>query len=789
MSAVGKDIPHDSARGHVSGESVYVDDMPFLANELLVDFYWSPVSHGRIKSLDLTEAQKVEGVVGLYTYKDLPGHNKFGPIIQDEVLLVEELCEFIGHPIVVIAAESRKAIKLAKKAIICQIEELTPVLTIDEAKKRKQFIGPIRRIKRGDVDKALREADHVLEGTFINFGQDHFYLESQAAIAYPGEENQIVVHSSTQNPSEVQDVVAHVLGLNINQVICITKRMGGGFGGKECQATHPACMAALVALKTKRAARIAINKDDDMQVTGKRHPFQNDYKVAFTKDGVITGLKVDFYSDGGAANDLSTAVMARAMTHAENAYYIANADITGTVCKTNFPPNTAFRGFGGPQGIATIESIIQDIAVRLKKDAFQIRRINCYGLDDRNTTPYGEIVSNNTLPSIFDELREETKYDTRVAEISKFNSTSKTQLKGIAMTAVKFGISFNTKFLNQANALVNIYLDGSIQVSTGATEMGQGVNTNIKQLVAGEFDIDASLVRVMATSTEKNNNTSATAASSATDLNGSAAVVACGKIKARLIDFAAEELERRSPDMERSPGNIIFKDGFIYDDRRPDNKMTWVELIKRAYTYRVNMGERGFYATQGIDWNWEAGPEKVGSGHPFLYFTMGAAIAEVTIDRFTGDLQVDRTDILMDIGKPINPGIARGQIVGAFIQGMGWVTTEELKYDEKGWLLSHSPTTYKIPNIQDIPRVFNVRWLEAENPVNVKGSKAVGEPPLVLGLSVWAAVKNALSYVSNGQIPELILPATNEEILKRITQYTTQPAGAKRKPKQPALTP
>ena len=779
MPVVGKNIPHDSASGHVSGESIYVDDLPFAKNELIVDFWWSPVAHGKVKSIKLEEASRVAGVVGLYTHKDLGGVNKFGPIFDDEVLLVENLCEFIGHPVVVIAAESRQALKQAKAAVKVDIEELEPVFTIDQAIAKQQFIGPTRTIKRGDVEAALKAADHILEGTFVNAGQDHFYLESQACIVYPGESDQLIVHSSTQNPTEVQEVIAQVLGLRQHQVVCITKRMGGGFGGKECQATHPAAMAALVALKTKRPARIAFNKDDDMIVTGGRHPFQNRYQVGFSRDGLITALKVDLYADGGAANDLSTSVMGRAMTHVDNAYFIPNIEIHGTVCKTNYPPNTAFRGFGGPQGVATIENIIEEIAVFLKRDAYEIRTLNCYGIEERNVTPYGEIVRNNMLPRLFGELSETSNYKVRSAGVKAFNACSKTHLKGISLTAVKFGISFNTKFLNQANALVNIYKDGTIQISTGATEMGQGVNTNIRQLVADEFAIDVDSIIVMPTSTEKNNNTSATAASSATDLNGSAAVNAASKIRQRLAECAASHLASRQPDLQRSPSNIVFADGFVYDNRRPEARLSFQELVTIAYHERVSLGERGFYATQGVDFNWETG-----SGNPFLYYTQGCAVAEVLIDRFTGELKVERVDLLMDTGKPINPGINRGQITGAFIQGMGWVTTEELKYSERGELLSHSPTTYKIPNIHDLPPIFNVNTIDNDqNTVNIRGTKAVGEPPLLLAISVWTAVKHALSFASNGEIPKLKLPATNEEILMRLTHYARagQPAGTQKK--------
>lgn len=772
MSQVGKDIPHDSARGHVTGESIYIDDMPLARNELIVDFFGSPVANGKIKKVDLSQAQGIPGVVGLFTYKDLGGINKFGPITQDEVLLCEDHVSFIGEPIVVIAAENARALKKAKKAIKVEIEEHKPILTIDEAKAANQFIDKTYRITRGDADKGIACAKHVLKGTFVIGGQDHFYLESQAALVVPGEYDQLVIHSSTQNPSEVQQVAARVLGLNQNQVVCVTKRMGGGFGGKECQATHPAVIAGLVALKTKRPARIIYTKDDDMRFTGKRHRFQNDYEVAFTDDGTITALKAHLFADGGAANDLSTAVLGRALTHIDNAYYIPNVAVIGQICRTNLPPTTAFRGFGGPQGVATIENIMEEIAAFLKKDALDVRLKNCYGIDDRNVTPYGQIVTNNTLPRLFEEITMSSEYKRRRQEVNRFNAQSRTHLKGISLTPVKFGISFTNKFLNQANALVNVYMDGTVQVSTGATEMGQGVNTNIKQLVADEFGIDASNVIVMATSTEKNNNTSATAASAATDLNGSAAVNAAQKIRTGMAQCAARHFDRTIIGIGEYPDRIVFADGFIYDERRPDHKIAWKDLVAMAYRERISLGERGFYATQGIGFDWDKG-----EGSPFLYFTCGCAVAEVTIDRFTGQMKVDRVDIVMDVGKSINPGINRGQVIGGFVQGMGWVTNEELRYTEKGDLLTYSPTTYKIPNIQDIPPVFNCNMLDNECTVNIRGSKAVGEPPLLLGLSVWAAIKHALSFVSFGEVPKLDIPATGEEILMRMSHYQNLAAG------------
>ncbi len=779
MSVVGKDIPHDSAVGHVSGESVYIDDMPFAKNELLVDFVGSPVACGHIKSVDYSAALKIKGVVACFTYKDLGGINKFGPIIQDEVLLCEDHCSFIGEPIVVIAAESRKALAKAKKAVKLDVEELEPVLTVDAAIAKKDFLDKAYRIERGDARRALREAKHKLEGTCIIGGQEHFYLESQAALVVPGEYDQLTVHSSTQHPSEIQQVLARVLGLQQNQIVILTKRMGGGFGGKESQATHPAGMAALVALKTKRMARIIYTKDDDMKFTGKRHPFQNNYEVAFDDDGRLLALKAHLYADGGAAADLSTAVLGRAITHIDNAYYIENVEVVGEICKTNYPPTTAFRGFGGPQGVATIESIMQDVAAYLKKDPLDVRLANLYGVNERNTTPYGQVLKHNTLPQLFDELIQSSDYRNRRKAVDKFNADSKTHLKGLALTPVKFGISFTNTMLNQANALVNVYMDGTIQVSTGATEMGQGVNTNIKMLVAEEFSINPDWVIVMTTSTEKNNNTSATAASSATDLNGSAAVNACQKIKKAMAEVAAKHFDAAETEGGASSDRIVFSDGYVYDDRKPNNKIKWQDLVGMAYRARVSLGERGYYATQGIFFDWNKG-----QGSPFLYFTCGCCVSEVLIDRFTGQMKVERVDILMDVGKSINPGINRGQVIGGFVQGMGWVTNEELKYSDKGALLSYSPTTYKIPNIQDIPAALHCNFIDnPNNTVNVRGSKAVGEPPLLLGLAVWAAVKDAIAYAAKGQVPKLNLPATGEEILMRLTELKKTPLAVKSKGK------
>ena len=766
---VGKQVPHDSAVGHVTGEALFVDDLPSAKNELIVDYIASPVAHGKIKSLNYEEMAKLDGIVEVITHADIPGQNLYGPVIKDERFLAEDIVEYVGQPIAIIAGESRRAIRQAKKHTLLEIQELTPVFTIDEAITAKQFIGVPRTFKQGNFDKAWRESKHKLTGTFVSNGQEQFYLESQAALAWPGEYGEIQVHSSSQNPTEIQEVVAEALGLGFHEVVCVCKRMGGGFGGKETQAVIPAVMAALVAAKTQRPARVAYSKDDDMRSTGKRHPYKIHYKAAFTSEGKITGVKFDIYSNGGAAADLSTAIMERTLFHSENAYFIPNLVFNGTICKTNFPPNTAFRGFGGPQGMANIENVIQEIAIYLKKDALEVRRLNCYSHHERNVTPYGQIVQNHILPEIIDQLAKTSEYRKRMTEVEEFNSQSTTHLRGLALTPMKFGISFTTKFLNQGNALVNVYKDGTVQVSTGGTEMGQGLNTKIRQLVADEFAISYDDVRMMITSTEKNNNTPPTAASAGTDLNGFAAVNACQKIRSNLSAFASRYFASEELGLDNSVEHICFEESSVFDDRTPDKTLSFRELVQLAFMDRVSMGARGFYRTPEINFN-----RDIEKGEPFFYYTTGAAVSEVLIDRFTGYLKLERSDLLMDIGESINPGIDRGQIIGGFIQGVGWVTNEDLRYSDKGELLSYSPTTYKIPNIQDLPEIFNVDTISnPHHQINIRCSKAVGEPPLMLCLSVWIAVKHALSFVQNGVSPQLNLPATGEEILRRLTELTT----------------
>ncbi len=776
MPSVGKDIPNDSSAGHVSGRSVFLDDVSPARNELLVDFVGSPMAHGRIVSVDLSAAARILGVVALLTHKDIPGHNRFGSTLKDEHLLADETVEYIGDPVVLIVAETRAAIDAAKKSIRLEIEELAPILLIDDAIAAESFIGNRLMIERGDSSSALAQSEHRLEGALVTGGQEHFYFESHTAIAEPGEYGRMTIQSSTQHPTETQEVAAEVLGVAFNHVVVICKRMGGAFGGKETQAAAPAAMAALAAVKTGRPCRIVLSKDDDMRCTGKRHPFQSRWSVGFDSTGKITALSIDLYANAGCACDVSPAILERAMLHTDNAYYVPNFRVTGRLCRTNLPSNTAFRGFGGPQGVVNIENIIEEIALHLGKDALDVRQTNCYGINERDITPYGQRVDNNTLPALFAQLRQASDYDRRQMEIAKFNAESPTHVRGLSMTAVKFGISFTKKTLNQANALVNLYTDGSVMISTGGTEMGQGLNTRLRQIAADELGVGFDNVIVAATSTDKNNNTSPTAASTGTDLNGAAAVDACRKLRERLAEFAAPLLCDAKAGLAPSAEHVCFAEGVVCDSRRPEWQMSFGNLVARAYEERINLGERGFYATPGIEYN-----RDTGEGTPFLYFTNAVAVSEIEIDRFTGELKVRRVDALMDAGQRINPGIDRGQLSGGFMQGLGWVTTEELKYSGRGALLSHSPTTYKIPNIGDLPEVFNLEFMENPgNTVNLLRSKALGEPPLLLAISVWTAAKQAVACVNPASAKKLTVPATGETLLLAMEdkQEQSQPASA-----------
>lgn len=767
-------VTHDSARGHVTGTAEYVDDRPILPNEVFVDVYYSPVAYAKIKSIDTSQAFKIAGAVAVYSYKDLQ-HNIWGNIFHDQPFLAENVVQYAGEAILIVVAERREALLPMRKAIKAEFEELEPTLSIAEARSKKLFIGPLRTIARGDYDTALKSAPHKISGVIKMAGQDHFYLESQACIAYPKEDGQLELHSSSQHPSEVQQMVSEALKMRLSDIVCVVKRMGGAFGGKESQAGPFAVYAALVAQKLKRPARLILTKDDDMQITGKRNPFENEYEVGFDNEGKLLAVKINLYSDGGAYADLSTAIMERAMLHSDNAYLIENMIVTGQVCKTNTAPNTAFRGFGGPKGMISIENIIEEVAQKLKIDALKVRELNCYQQNDK--THYEQTIEDNILPELFAKIKSSSDYVSRRIEIDHFNKNSKSSLRGLSCTAIKFGISFTTRFLNQANALVNVFPDGSVQVSTGATEMGQGVNIRIAQVVSEAFGIPVASVRMMPTSTEKNSNTSATAASSGADLNGRAAIVACEKIKGRLGQVAkavfarSENLRGRkvagsgtAPEIiidESLSSDMIFENGLIKDPSS-GKQISFKDLLEEAYLNRISLSGYGFYRYPGIHFN-----KETGKGNPFFYYTNGVAVSEVNVDRYTGEIKVLRTDILMDLGRTMNYDIDMGQITGAFVQGMGWLTTEKLFFNNKGQLKTYSPSTYKIPSVQDIPRIFNVELIENDlNSKNLKGNKAVGEPPLMLAISVWTAVKNALSY--SGKTAGLAVPASQESVLMEL---------------------
>lgn len=793
-------LPHDCAPTHVTGESEYIDDRPALPGELFVEVIYSPHAHARILAINASKALAHPEVRAVYTAKDFHG-NLWGTIFKDQPLLAEDEARFVGEAVAIVAAESREAAAHAKSLVQVRYQVLPAVLSIDAAKAAKSFIAGSRKIERGDVDSAMSKAPLRLEGKIVIRGADHFYLESQACVVYPREDGQLEVHSSAQHPTEVQHVVAHALGIPSRDVTCVVKRMGGGFGGKESQGAPFAAYAALVAQRLKRPARLILTKDDDMVMTGKRNPFENVYRVGFDADGRLLALEVELFSDGGAYADLSTSIMERAMLHCDNAYFIPNVRVTGQVCRTNFHPHTAFRGFGGPKGVATIERILEEVAHRLGKDPLELRKLNCYH-DGSDITHYGQKVENNVLPELFEKLERSSEYARRRAEITAHNRkrTEDEPLRGLSLTAVKFGISFTTRFLNQANALVIVHRDGSLQVSTGATEMGQGVNTRIATLVSSELGLPRHEVRLMPTSTDKNANTSPTAASSGTDLNGAAALLAVRKIKyrlsqlaLRLFDLPESRWARHTAGLgtepeitvsEREPVNdpnqdaewasgiaafhgVEFRDGFVFHESKPEKKISFAALVNEAYHHRISLSDYAHYRIPGIAFN-----KLTGQGDAFLYFTQGVAASEVSVDPMTGETKVLRTDVLMDLGRPVEHALDIGQVTGAFIQGQGWVTTEKLHYNGAGALLAHSPSTYKIPGVHDTPRDFRVELLANDgNRKNVRGTKAVGEPPLLLAISVWTAIHDALKGLPqyrDGRYPDLEIPATQEETLRGI---------------------
>lgn len=747
---------HDSAHLHVTGKALYIDDRPEMANQLHAGFGLSTEAHADIVSINFEEVWNTPGVIAVITADDIPGHKDIGPVFPGDMLLADGRVDYIGQPVFAVAATSHKAAKLAARKAVIEYRPLDAILGIDQAMAQNSFVRPDHTMKKGDAGQAIGNADHRLSGQMSNGGQEHFYLEGQIASVIPQEDGQLHVYTSSQHPSEVQKLVAEVIGIPLNKVVADVRRMGGGFGGKETQAAAPACIAALLAVKTGRPVKFRIDRQQDMLSTGKRHPFRHHYTVGFDQQGMLAGVDIELAGDAGHSPDLTDAIVDRAMFHSDNAYYLNNATVIGHRCRTNTASNTAFRGFGGPQGMLVIERIMDDIARSTGLDPLEVRKRNLYGITGRNTTHYHQRVEHNVLHEVIGQLEESSDYWQRREAIRAYNQQSPVLKKGLALTPVKFGISFTAKHLNQAGALVHVYTDGSIQINHGGTEMGQGLYIKVAQIVANEFGVSLERVQVTSTRTDKVPNTSPTAASSGTDLNGKAAQDACQKIRDRLVDFAIEHYGV-------SGQEVSFHDDEV---RLGERQMPFSDFIQAAYLHRVSLSSSGFYSTPEIHYDRETA-----SGRPFYYFACGASVSEVTVDTLTGEYKVDRVDILHDVGHSLNPAIDRGQIEGGFIQGMGWMTTEELVWDDSGRLLSNNPATYKIPTIEDMPPVFNVELFQQPNPKHtIYHSKAVGEPPFMLGMSVWCAIRDAVSSLSDYQVnPQIDVPATPERVLTAVT--------------------
>jgi len=763
-SVATKSVPHESAHKHVTGEAMYVDDQ---TNGMLE--VWpvcSPYARAKILKRDATTARQMPGIKAVLLAEDIPGSNDVGTK-KDEPLLATTEVRFHSQLVALVVGETQEACRAAAEKVVVEYEALAPVVTLKQALTEKSFHNEPNFIRRGNCDEALSAAPVTLEGDFELQGQEHFYLETHAAWAERGEDGSILIASSTQHPSEVQQVVAHLLHLRANKVIVQVPRMGGGFGGKETQAATPAGLAALAAHHTGKRVRVRFNRDQDMALLGHRHPFLAKFKVGFDENGLLRAAQIHLWSNGGWAQDLSQAVTDRALFHLDNAYYIPAAEFRGQVAKTNLSSNTAFRGFGGPQGMLVIEEILDRVARRLGLSPEVVRERNLYrGTGETNTTHYGQQIEDNRIQVIWRELKNSAELEQRRAEIAQWNAAHPHSKRGIAITPVKFGISFTVTHLNQAGAFVVIYQDGTVQLNHGGTEMGQGLHTNVAMIAAQELGVKLGNIRVMPTSTDKVPNTSATAASAGTDLNGMAVKNACETLRSRLVPVA-QELLKEKLGRGAQPGNVTFANGEVFDSTAPETSLVFAQIAQKAYLSRVSLSATGYYATPGIHWDRVAG-----RGKPFHYFAYGAAVTEVEVDGFTGMHRVLRVDILHDVGDSVNEGVNRGQIEGGFVQGMGWLTSEELKWDDKGVLLTHSPDTYKIPSIGDTPQIFDVTLLKnATQSGVIHGSKAVGEPPLMLAISVREALRDAVAAFGSGKGEvALASPATCEAIWMAIRQ-------------------
>ncbi|WP_426231742.1 xanthine dehydrogenase molybdopterin binding subunit [Pararhizobium sp. DWP3-4] len=749
---------HESGHKHVTGTAEYIDDIPEPAGTLHAYLGLSQRAHAEILSIDFDAVKSAPGVIGVLTADDIPGENDVSPAHKhDDPVFATGKVEFHGQPIFAVIAETRDEARRAAAQVKIEYRDLPHVTDVLEAAAANYplVIDPLK-LERGDIAAGFAKAKNILEGEMRIGGQDHFYLEGHISFAIPGEDDEILLYSSTQHPSETQHMVGQVLGVASNAVTINVRRMGGAFGGKETQANLFAAVAALAAKKYHRAVKIRPDRDDDMTATGKRHDFHVGYKVGFDDDGRIEAVDATFSARCGFSADLSGPVTDRALFHADNCYFYPHVRLRSRPLKTNTVSNTAFRGFGGPQGMVGGERMIEDVAYALGKDPLEIRKLNFYGGEGRNLTPYHQTVEDNIIGRIIEELETSCDYAARREDVLAFNGKSSVIKRGIALTPVKFGISFTKTEYNQAGALVHVYADGSIHLNHGGTEMGQGLYTKIAQVVADEFQVDLNRIKVTATTTGKVPNTSATAASSGTDLNGMAAANAAQQIKARLVTFAAERWGVSENDIAFEPNTI----------RVGAERIAFSDFIKIAYGSRIQLSAAGFYKTPKIHWN-----RSEGRGRPFFYYAYGAACSEVSVDTLTGEYQVDRTDVLHDVGKSLNPALDIGQVEGAFVQGMGWLTTEELWWDAKGRLRTHAPSTYKIPLASDRPRIFNVKLAEwsVNREETIRRSKAVGEPPFMLPISVLEAISMAAASVAEYRIaPRIDAPATPERVLLAI---------------------
>ncbi|HSQ65918.1 MAG TPA: xanthine dehydrogenase molybdopterin binding subunit [Polyangiaceae bacterium] len=769
---VGVGLRHESGVGHVTGAAQYVDDEAQKRGGTLV--LWpvtSPHAHARIKSRDASEAAKMPGVACVLMAEDVPGDNDVGAIRHDETLFAKDEALFFGHIVAVVVGDSYEACRAAAAKVRVEYEPLEAILSIEDAIANSSFHTDPHRIARGDAAGAMASAPHTLSGELHIGGQEHFYLESQAAWAECGDDGDLHVTSSTQHPSEIQATVSHVLALPRNRVVVTAPRMGGGFGGKETQGNTWAALVALAAYKTRRPVRVQLDRDVDMTLTGKRHPFLARWEIGFDDDGKLLAWKAELVSDGGWSADLSESICDRALFHIDNSYFVPNVDVTGRVAKTHHVSHTAFRGFGGPQGMVVIEDAIDRVARQLGLLPEVVRARNFYR--DGHETHYGQRIEHCRLERIWGRLSESSELARRRQAIAEFNARHEDKKRGIAMTPVKFGISFTASFLNQAGALVLLYRDGTAQINHGGTEMGQGLYTKMRGVAMRELGLPAEAVRVMKTRTDKVPNTSATAASSGADLNGAAVKNACDALRTRLAPLAAKLLAERSSRSVQS-ADISFANGLVFARSAPSDSVTFAELCERAHVEQISLAATGFYRTPGIAYD-----RAKGRGTPFYYFAYGAAVSEVEVDARSGMKRVLRVDILHDVGDTLNTGVDRGQVEGAFVQGMGWLTSEELKWSDKGALGTHSASTYQIPAIGDAPADFRVELLEdAAQPGTIHGSKAVGEPPLMLAISVREALRDAVAaFGAPGGVVELPAPATHEAIYLTIQRRLRERPG------------